>query len=231
MGYLDNTTITVDAILTKKGRELLAKGRNQFNITQFALADDEIDYDLWNPSHPGGTDYYGSVIENMPITEAVPDETQSLKYKLITMPQGTTQIPYIDLKTSSGIQAGFIELTTNKKKPADGVLVKPKTIQLSLTGNITDPNSSYSYHILDNTYATFSTETSMLAGRSVSVPDVPASQGVIIVATGTELPADVTATTKLIISGNQTGARVVIPIKITQATTVVRLPDGGGAVS
>ena len=28
MGYLDNTTQTVDAILTKKGRELLARGEN-----------------------------------------------------------------------------------------------------------------------------------------------------------------------------------------------------------
>ena len=34
MGYLNNSTVTVDAILTKKGRELLAKGRNNFNITQ-----------------------------------------------------------------------------------------------------------------------------------------------------------------------------------------------------
>ena len=37
MGYLDKTTITVDAILTKKGRELLAKGSEFFNITQFYL--------------------------------------------------------------------------------------------------------------------------------------------------------------------------------------------------
>lgn len=219
MGYLDNTTITVDAILTKKGRELLAKGRNQFNITQFALADDEIDYDLWNPSHPGGTDYYGAVIENMPITEAVPDETQSLKYKLITLPAGTTQIPYIDPK-SPGIASGVIELKTNERTQATGILVKPKTIQLSSTGTITDPNSSYSYYILDNTYATFSTETSLLAGRSVSISDVPASQGVYIVATGTELAQGTTATTKLIISGNQTGARIVIPIKVTQALNI-----------
>lgn len=219
MGYLDNTTITVDAILTKKGRELLAKGRNQFNITQFALADDEIDYDLWNPSHPGGTDYYGAVIENMPITEAVPDETQSLKYKLITLPAGTTQIPYIDSK-SPGIASGVIELKTNERTQATGILVKPKTIQLSSTGTITDPNSSYSYYILDNTYATFSTETSMLSGRSVSISDVPSSQGVYIVATGTELAQGTTATTKIIISGNQTGARIVVPIKVTQALNI-----------
>ena len=44
MGYLNNQVITVDAILTKKGRELLAKNDGSFRITQFALADDEIDY-------------------------------------------------------------------------------------------------------------------------------------------------------------------------------------------
>ncbi len=54
MGYLDNSSVTVDAILTLKGRELLAKGGNAFNITQFAVGDDEIDYSLWNPDHPLG---------------------------------------------------------------------------------------------------------------------------------------------------------------------------------
>ena len=84
MGYLDNTSVTVDAILTNKGRELLAKGDGSFNITQFALADDEIDYDLWNPDHPLGTDFYGIIIENLPLTEAIPDETQAMKSRLLT---------------------------------------------------------------------------------------------------------------------------------------------------
>jgi hypothetical protein len=53
MGYLNNSVVTVDAILTTKGRELLAQGN--FNITQFALADDEIDYTLYNPNHPSGS--------------------------------------------------------------------------------------------------------------------------------------------------------------------------------
>ena len=65
MGFLDNTTTTVDAILTKKGRELLARGQNEFNITKYALADDEVDYNLWDTSHPNGTNFYGAVIENM----------------------------------------------------------------------------------------------------------------------------------------------------------------------
>jgi len=54
MGYLNNSVVTVDAILTKKGRELLARGDGSFKITQFALSDDEIDYTLYNTSHPSG---------------------------------------------------------------------------------------------------------------------------------------------------------------------------------
>ena len=91
MGYLNNQVVTVDAILTKKGRELLAKGDGSFNITQFALADDEIDYTLYNPNHPSGSAYYGEAIENMPLLEAFPDETQMMKYKLTTLDRGTDQ--------------------------------------------------------------------------------------------------------------------------------------------
>ena len=105
MGYLDNSSVTVDAILTLKGRELLAQGGNAFNITQFAVGDDEIDYSLWNPDHPLGTDYYGIVIENMPITEAIPDETQALKYKLITLPKQTTNIPVITVGNTNIVLA------------------------------------------------------------------------------------------------------------------------------
>ena len=84
MGYLNNTQIVVDAILTKKGRELLAKGEDQFKITQFALADDEVDYLLWNPAHPKGTDHYGEAIDNLPMIEANPDETQIMRYKILS---------------------------------------------------------------------------------------------------------------------------------------------------
>ena len=61
MGYLNNTTRILDAILTKKGREILSAG-GEFDITKFALGDDEIDYALWDTAHPSGSDYYGNVI-------------------------------------------------------------------------------------------------------------------------------------------------------------------------
>ena len=95
MAYLDNSTITVDAILTKKGREKLAAGQG-LNITKFALGDDEVDYTLYEPAHPKGSAYYDSAIRAIPITEASPDETQVLKYKLVTLPKNTTRIPVVE---------------------------------------------------------------------------------------------------------------------------------------
>ena len=97
MGYLNNNIITVDAILTKKGRESLAKNDGSFRITQFALADDEIDYTLFNTNHPSGSAYYGQAIEGMPLLEAFPDQQQIMKYKLTTLPRGTSKLPILDL--------------------------------------------------------------------------------------------------------------------------------------
>ena len=95
MGYLDKSTITVDAILTKRGREKLAAGT--FDITKFALADDEVDYTLWDENHGKGTNYYGQAIENMPMVEAVPDQSKVMRYKLMTLSKNIQKMPYLDL--------------------------------------------------------------------------------------------------------------------------------------
>jgi len=132
MGYLDNTSITVDAILTKKGRELLSQNANAFNITQFAVADDEVDYTLWNPNHPNGSDYYGTVIQNMPLLEAFPDETQVLRYKLITLPANTAKIPAISVT-----QTVYTYNLTNVLLNSD--IITPSTL------NFTNGNATLGY--------------------------------------------------------------------------------------
>jgi len=100
MSYLNNSTVTVSAVLTNKGRAILAQS-GSLNITAFALSDDEIDYTLYQPNHPKGSAYYDIAIVNTPIFEAFTDETQVLKYKLVTLPAGTTSIPVITLGQSS----------------------------------------------------------------------------------------------------------------------------------
>jgi hypothetical protein len=115
--YLNNTSITSDAILTKIGRSKLAQGRNSFKITKFALGDSEIDYTLWNVAHPMGTDYYGIAIESLPILEAVPDESQMMKSKLVTLSKNSTRIPVITVSATN------IELTA----PGDVSTITPNT--------------------------------------------------------------------------------------------------------
>ena len=115
MGYLDNTSITVDAILTKRGRELLARGDGSFRITQFALADDEVDYTLFNENHPNGSQYYGEAIENMPLLEAIPDENNIMIHKLVTLPRGTTKLPIVTCNVSK-IQLSLGASTTVSPK-------------------------------------------------------------------------------------------------------------------
>jgi len=97
MAYLNNEFVTVDAVLTTKGRELLARNDGSFRITQFALSDDEIDYTLYNPNHPSGSAYYGEAIEKMPLLQAFVDNTQDMKYQLVTLPRGTAKLPVLNI--------------------------------------------------------------------------------------------------------------------------------------
>ena len=113
MGYLNNASVTVDAILTTKGRQKLAAGTtNGLGIAYFALGDDEVDYDLWNPAHPLGSDYYGIVIENMPVLEASPIPEQNLKSKLITLPK-TTRVLAKTIAEPSTLTGFRFQRTTN----------------------------------------------------------------------------------------------------------------------
>ena len=137
MGYLNNSVVTVDAILTKKGRELLARGDGSFRITQFALADDEIDYTLYNTTHPSGSAYYGEAIENMPLLEAFPDETQIMKYKLATLPRGTAKLPILE--------AGYASITL---KQGASLTITPQTLNFLGTSQAFE-SSGYTVTIAD----------------------------------------------------------------------------------
>ncbi len=213
MGYLNNSTVTVDAILTKKGRELLARGRNNFNITQFALADDEIDYDLWNPDHPLGTEYYGTIIENMPIVEAIPDETQMLKYKLITLPKKTTKIPVVNVGNTS------ITLSAE----GDIAVISPNT------SNFTGGNATLGYTaILSNSDVVDlrvapggDIQTSVLPTAPRFIGDNEDAQSVAVTGRTFELIAkrqvtEQTATVTII--GNETGGSTTINLTVKAAT-------------
>lgn len=212
MGYLDNSSITVDAILTKKGRELLARGRNEFNITQFALSDDEVDYDLWNPDHPLGTAYYGTVIENMPLTEAVPDDTQVMKYKLVTLPKSTVRIPVVNIGNTA------VTLVQGQTYP-----ITPSTI------NFPSSNQTFGYTaILSDSDAAFlnvnqAAPQAALASIPAFIGDTEAATTVSVVGLSFTITAkaqplaDRIATITII--GNETGGRATLTLTVKKQTT------------
>lgn len=217
MGYLNNQTITVDAILTKKGRELIARGDGSFKITQFTLADDEIDYTLYNPNHPSGSAYYGQALENMPLLEAFPDETQVMKYKLVTLPRGTSKLPIL--------QVGYNSITL---KQGASINITPQTLNYLSNGQLYEP-SGYTATIADVRVA------SKFVGVGINTPEantlnsqttVGTNVSKTVVGTSITLSATTLNTlfgtsatqlqTTITFIGRDSGARLTIPVTITK---------------
>ena len=221
MGYLNNQVVTVDAILTKKGRQLLAQNDGTFRITQFALADDEIDYTLYNPNNPSGSAFYGEAIANMPLLEAFPDESQIMKYKIATLPRGTAVLPVLDL--------GFSAITL---KQGASIAITPQT--LNYLGNATAfETSGYTATISDvRTMSTFNgigiqstaaqqqnTTSTTTLGTNVSSTVIGSQINLMATTVNTLFGSNTQLFTTLTVVGLDSGARLTIPVTINQTTT------------
>jgi len=216
MGYLDNSIVTVDAILTKKGRELLARGDGSFKITQFALADDEIDYTLYNPQHPSGSAFYGEALENMPLLEAFPDETQIMKYKLTTLPRGTSKLPQLSLGVSS------ITL-----KQGASFAITPETLNYlgatsvfeteGYTATIADVRTLNSFAGVGiNTEEAGKLNEGTTIGTNVSKTVIGTSINLTSTSVNTLFGSRVQLNTTLTVIGRGSGARLTVPVTITK---------------
>lgn len=217
MGYLNGKTITIDAILTKKGRELLAKNNGTFRITQFALSDDEIDYTLYNPSHPSGSAFFGEAIENMPIFEAFPDEEQIMKYKLITLPRGTAKIPTLNI----GYQSISI-------KQGSSLSITPQTLNY-LGATSTFESSGYTFTIGDsrllsnfeavgiNTNDAKNLNNNFTLGTNISKTVIGTILNIGGTTVNTLFGTQTQISTILTITGRDSGARISIPLILTKS--------------
>ena len=218
MGYLNNQIITVDAILTKKGRELLAKNDGTFRITQFSLSDDEIDYTLFNPNNPSGSAYYGQAIEGMPLLEAFPDETQIMKYLLTTLPRGTAKMPIINI--------GYTNIVL---KQGASLSITPQTLNY-LGGTQTFETSGYNFTIGDvrtmsvfngvgiNTNTSTALNSTTTLGTNVSKTVIGTTLNMTGTTINTLFGNQTQLQTVLIVTGRDSGARVTIPITITRVS-------------
>jgi len=217
MSFLNNQLVTIDAVLTKKGRELMARNDGSFQITQFALADDEIDYTLYNPSHPSGSAFFGEAIEKMPLLQAFTDDTQNLKYKLVTLPRGTAKLPILDL----GYNAIVI-------KQGASLAITPQT--LNYLGGNTYETAGYTATISDvrlmstfegvgiNTPAVTALNSTSTLGTSVSKTVVGTTINIRATTVNTLFGANTALYATLTVVGRDSGARVSIPITVTQVS-------------
>ena len=222
MGYLNNQVVTVDAILTKKGRELLSRNDGSFRITQFAVSDDEIDYTLYNPEHPSGSAFYGEAIEDMPLLEAFPDDQQIMKYKLVTLPRGTAKLPVLDL--------GYSAITLNQ---GASLAITPQTLNYLGTQQINE-TSGYTCTVADvrllNTFTGVGINTAAAQAQNQPVNQTlgtNVSRTVIgtqinlrgttvntLFGAGSTVGAQIRTTLTFV--GIDSGARLTIPLTITR---------------
>jgi hypothetical protein len=220
MGYLNNSVVTVDAILTTKGRELLAKNDGSFRITQFAFADDEIDYTLYNPTHPSGSAFYGEAIQNMPLLEAFPQETQIMKYKLATLPRGTAKLPVLNL--------GYSSITLQQ---GSALSITPQTLNY-LGNNQAFETSGYSATISDvrlmSTFTGIGINTTaaqvqnapitVTLGTNVSQTIIGSQINLRATTVNTLFGTNSQLSATLTVVGLDSGARLTIPILINKTT-------------
>jgi hypothetical protein len=220
MAILNNTTVTVDAILTKKGRELLARNDGSFQITQFSLADDEIDYTLYNPTHPSGSAFYGEAIENMPMLEAFPDEAQIMRYKLVTLPRGTSKLPVVSLgyNVISLRQGATLTITPQTLN----YLGAASTFETNgYTATISDIRLMSAFNGSGITSATPTTDMNTTTGTKLSKSVL----GTSFTLTGTTIntlfgTSTSQLSTTITVIGRDSGARITIPVNIIKVNNI-----------
>jgi hypothetical protein len=219
MSYLSSTSVVVDAILTKKGRELLSRNDGSFRITQFSLADDEIDYTLYNPTHPSGSAFYGEAIEAMPIIQAYPNDMEIMKYKLITLPRGTAKIPVLDL--------GYTAITI---KQGASLAITPQTLnylgatstfeQSGYVATIGDVRTMSSFNGVGiNTPEATSLNSTTTIGTNVSKTVIGTTINLTATTVNTLFGSNTSLFTTLVVVGRDSGARISIPVTIVKVTS------------
>ena len=224
MGFINNTSYILNAVLTKKGKQYLAKSDGKFNITKFALSDDEIDYTLWDTAHPRGTDYYGAVLESTPMLEPCMDPEVVMKYKLITIPVGSKALPYISNVTpplgllgTNALQTTYNALlphpysldnhTINPEtQGVDGTFSAENYSFLTLNKNVVDvgvvgDDGTTNYEV----GAIYNEESGRLSKKVIGrVAQIQTTVGTV----GTSRE------TSIIITGQMSGAIYVLPVKV-----------------
>jgi len=190
MAYIDSTTAVITAILTRKGREALARNDGSFKISKFALSDDEVNYGLFNASVP--TAQGDDKIMQLPILEPSSNEETALRFRLITLPKGSVTVPTLILT------------------PQTAQIVFGTSLELKVqTQGGSDPQG----------FTAVSRDQSIVAvSESPVLPSTVGGSPVatFTLNTGQASLNQITGTTKIDINGINTGARAELTVEVVQ---------------
>jgi hypothetical protein len=236
MGFQDNSgEIFIDAVLTDEGRERLARNDGSFQVVRFRLADDEIDYRFWNELT--GSDSKDRKILDSPVLEAMTNEAVALRYPLISirnsrlqfLPTMVAKPNAVTLKEQTDSVGGGVDLTVSQE------IARSQTI---LPAEVIDVNYSVD---VDNDILFLSGEVpTSITPFGTARYIIPAAAGRQTAAGGTECKFNVrvqtltneafdtlvganvarprTITTTIVVTGQQSGMNVRIPVSVVEFT-------------
>ena len=172
---------------------------------------------LYNPNHPSGSAYYGEAIENMPLMEAFVDENQCMKYKLVTLPRGTSKLPVLDLGYTSIVlkQGASLAVTPQTLNYLGATQIYESSgyiatiADIRLLGNFTGVGiNTEEARTLNQTETIGTNMSKSVIGSTINLTATTVNA---IFGTQTEL------ITSLTVIGKDSGARMTIPVKILKS--------------
>tara|TARA_R100001510_G_C7617242_1_gene179047 strand:- start:52 stop:1065 length:1014 start_codon:yes stop_codon:yes gene_type:complete len=173
MAFLDNSgDIILDAVLTDAGRQRMARG--EFKIVKFALADEEIDYSLFNPNHPSGSAFADLVIMQSPILEAFTNNTSVMKTKLVSY--NRNNILYLPLLKLNG-KEGTASQVISSQFEGYFVSADEATDEALTAGTITINGTQQPRSFANSTHAGFFPYNLSLRGDSAKSNKIRIDQG------------------------------------------------------
>jgi hypothetical protein len=174
MGFLDHSTnnIIIDAVLTDKGRELLAKNNGTFRISHYSFGDDEVDYTIIKKF--GRTVGKEKIEKNTPVFEAQTISNVGLRFPLTSYSDPTLVVlPYLEATT-------ILDSITSTQSQESAISQKASSTLLTAEQKSLLEETAYQVH-LDSRFLTLhnvgSTQPRQVPFSNIVIYDLNATAG------------------------------------------------------
>jgi hypothetical protein len=238
MGFQENSgQIFIDAVLTDEGRERLARNDGSFSVVRFRLGDDEIDYRFWNELT--GSDSKDRKILDTPVFEAFTNEVVALRSPLVTirnarlqfLPVMTAKPNAVTLKEQTDSAGGGTDVTVSQDIASrTNAIIPAEIIDVNYSVEV-DTDLLYVAGETPVSITPFGTARYIIpavAGRQTAaggteckfnlrVSTLTAEAFDILVGASVAKPR--TITTTVVVTGQQSGMSVRIPVSIVEFAT------------